>query len=195
MGCPNHPEKEEGLKACVRCGIHFCPDCTAVIAGYAYCAPCKKEGLRDIETAGRPEQYALAGIVSRFAAQLIDAVIIGFIVFLLFGLFFVLAAASETGVLGFFGLLVVFSPMPSVTAVIYEGLQLQRNGQTIGKKVMNLKVINPDGTDIQPGQAWLRGLIRLVLGGCLIDYIPALFSDERLCLHDMIAGTRVVDLT
>ena len=38
--------------------------------------------------------------------------------------------------------------------------------------------------------------MRLVLG-CLflIDYIPFFFTDEKTTLHDMVAGTRVVEST
>jgi hypothetical protein len=38
--------------------------------------------------------------------------------------------------------------------------------------------------------------MRLVLEGCIsiIDYIPAAFTDEKTALHDMVAGTRVVEI-
>jgi len=35
--------------------------------------------------------------------------------------------------------------------------------------------------------------IRTVLGCLCITYIPAFFTPERLTVHDMVAGTRVVE--
>jgi uncharacterized RDD family membrane protein YckC len=70
---------------------------------------------------------------------------------------------------------------------------LQRRGQTLGKMALRIKVVTPDGGDISPGQAWGRAVLKLALGTCMgIDYLPALFTRERTCLHDMIVKTRVV---
>jgi hypothetical protein len=37
--------------------------------------------------------------------------------------------------------------------------------------------------------------MRQVLASCLsiFDYIPAFFTKERTCLHDLVANTRVVN--
>ena len=69
-----------------------------------------------------------------------------------------------------------------------------KNGQTVGKMALRLRVVRPDGSRISNGQAWGRAVMRLVLG-CLfiVDYIPYFFTDEKTTLHDMVAGTRVVE--
>ena len=69
-----------------------------------------------------------------------------------------------------------------------------KNGQTLGKMALKVRVVRPDGSPISPGQAWGRVAMRTILG-CLwiVDYIPAFFTPERTTLHDMVAGTRVVD--
>jgi uncharacterized RDD family membrane protein YckC len=74
-------------------------------------------------------------------------------------------------------------------------MMVKKNGQTVGKIVLQVRVVRPDGSPITTGQAWGRTLLRLVLG-CLIilDYIPIFFTEEKTTLHDMIAGTRVIDV-
>ena len=43
-----------------------------------------------------------------------------------------------------------------------------KNGQTVGKMALRLRVVRPDGSPITTGQAWGRAVMRLVLG-CLCD--------------------------
>jgi uncharacterized RDD family membrane protein YckC len=79
--------------------------------------------------------------------------------------------------------------------IVYEGLMLQRRSQTLGKMALGLKVVTPEGRSIGRGQAWGRAALKILLGSCMgIDYIPALFTRERTCFHDMLARTRVVRL-
>jgi uncharacterized RDD family membrane protein YckC len=69
-----------------------------------------------------------------------------------------------------------------------------KDGQTLGKMALKVRVVRPDGSPMSTGQVWGRVVMRTVLG-CLwiVDYIPAFFTQEKTTLHDMIAGTRVVD--
>ena len=66
-------------------------------------------------------------------------------------------------------------------------------GQTIGKMIMNLRVIGDDGRPIDAGGGMLRAagcmLVPLTLG---LSYVPALFTSDHRALHDRLAGTRVV---
>jgi len=73
--------------------------------------------------------------------------------------------------------------------------ELFRNGQTIGKKVMKIKVINDDGTPITFATSLIRNLLRTV------DFLPVMFgaglissvSNNRFQrLGDLAAGTVVV---
>jgi uncharacterized RDD family membrane protein YckC len=79
------------------------------------------------------------------------------------------------------------------TPFVYEGLFLQWNGQTIGKRALGIMVVKSDGAGISAGQAWGRAAMRLVLGFCwLVDYVPAFFVKDKRCLHDLAASTWVV---
>lgn len=79
-------------------------------------------------------------------------------------------------------------------------LPLSQTGQTWGKKVMKIKIVDLDGN--KPDLATLLGkryLFQNGIGlipclGALISLVDILmiFRQDRRCLHDQIAGTRVV---
>jgi uncharacterized RDD family membrane protein YckC len=71
-----------------------------------------------------------------------------------------------------------------------------RNSQSIGKKIMHIKVVRSDGTPVTLGRLfWLRnvvnGLISIVPLYGLIDAL-FIFGESRQCLHDKIADTIVI---
>jgi uncharacterized RDD family membrane protein YckC len=73
---------------------------------------------------------------------------------------------------------------------------VNRNGQSIAKKLLGIKVVRTDGSPVSIGRIiWLRnvvnGLISIVP---LYGFVDALFifGESRQCLHDRIAGTIVV---
>ncbi len=145
-----------------------------------------------------PEPYdvddkeKLADIGDRFLAQLIDggalAVLIGFS-FLWF------AVEEPLGVL--MGVLFVIS------LVTLQWYLLTTQGQTIGKSLMKIRIVRYD-TDENPGFGRAVGLRELVPGfigaiplfGALFTLVDILFifGQERRCIHDYIAGTKVIDV-
>lgn len=92
----------------------------------------------------------------------------------------------------------------SVGVLILLAIQiylLTTRGQTVGKKLLAIKIVNFDN-EANPGfvKAFLlRGLVNGLIG-----YIPIvgwvytlvdicfIFRDDRRCLHDLLAGTKVV---
>jgi len=75
-------------------------------------------------------------------------------------------------------------------------LYVARNGQTIAKKLLNIKVVRSDGSKASLGRIfWLRNFVPGLLNITIIFYFidPLfIFGDERQCLHDKIADTIVV---
>jgi uncharacterized RDD family membrane protein YckC len=75
-----------------------------------------------------------------------------------------------------------------------------RNGQTIGKKLLGIKVVRTSGAKAGLGRIfWLRNVIINVVGlipivGALVALADALliFRESRKCLHDQIADTIVI---
>jgi uncharacterized RDD family membrane protein YckC len=196
MPCKNHPEEVVGLVTCSRCGAEFCPSCIIELAGAFYCAACKREQVRDLESGVDGTQLDLASILRRFAALLVDWI-------LAFG---AAVAALAVALPGFFRPFGGPAPTPEATwfillyavvlgiPLLYEGIMLSWRGQTLGKMAFGVKVVTPEGNDISPGQAWLRTLMKVLLAMLYyVTFIAALFSRERKALHDTIARTRVVN--
>lgn len=90
-----------------------------------------------------------------------------------------------------------------IALAIYQIYLLATRGQTLGKRWMKVKIVKVDGSS--PGfvgavllRAFVNGIICAVpyLGSiyALVD-ILFIFREDRRCIHDLIAGTRVVSAT
>lgn len=194
MPCPQHPLIEHGLERCARCDGEFCPDCVAWLRERPYCAPCKFEDVRNLLSGIVPGALDLASRGRRFAGLWLDGFITGMASYaLIIPLVLAVGAAGAMGGKPPVWLVFVMYPIFLGVPVVYEALMLQRRGQTVGKMALGVKVVTPDGGDISKGQAWGRAVLKLILGSCMgIDYLPAFFTHDRTCLHDLIAKTRVV---
>lgn len=78
---------------------------------------------------------------------------------------------------------------------LYFTLTTAFGGQTLGKRVFNLKVVRADGMPISIFRSFLRWLCSIVFSvplflGCLI----AAFRNDRRALHDLVSGTKVVQI-
>jgi uncharacterized RDD family membrane protein YckC len=83
--------------------------------------------------------------------------------------------------------------LPMAIGITYQAVMLATRGQTFGKMALSVRVVRTDGTPITPAQAWGREVLRAVLNFLyVIDYIPAFFTKERTCIHDLAARTRVI---
>ncbi|HYN21036.1 MAG TPA: RDD family protein [Thermoanaerobaculia bacterium] len=201
MPCKNHPYIEDNLTRCSRCAEAFCPDCIVEIGGLPYCLSCKTESMRDLRSGVPISELDMATIGRRFGAIFLDGLILTAPLILLVLLVFLPLGMVEPGdetippYLAIFGNIFV-SLVAAFAYVVYEGLMLAAGGQTVGKKAMRIKVVSAEGGEISRGQAWGRAFSRQLLGlvPCLglVDYLFA-FGQERTCIHDMMAKTRVVN--
>jgi uncharacterized RDD family membrane protein YckC len=135
-----------------------------------------------------------AGIVSRTVALAIDAaaLTIGFaiasgVLGLILSLFTAVEVSSPGAVLGAAGLW-------SVVVASYFVLFWTLTGETPGMRLMALRVSNGAGDPPRFGKALLR-LVGMILAAIpfFAGYLPILFDDRRRGLHDMLAGTVVVE--
>lgn len=127
-----------------------------------------------------------AGPVPRALAWGIDSLIKHSI---LFGALLFLGFLGQTG----FGLwLIALFTMEWFYPVLFE---VFREGATPGKKVFGIKVVNDDGTPIDPSASLIRNLLRAV------DFLPLaygfgllsmLFNHNFQRLGDLAAGTLVI---
>jgi uncharacterized RDD family membrane protein YckC len=66
------------------------------------------------------------------------------------------------------------------------------DGQTIGKRVVGVRVARPDGAPVDPTVAAGRAAMRLVSGLALgLGFLWAAWDPEKRTWHDMVADTRV----
>lgn len=89
----------------------------------------------------------------------------------------------------------------SIILLVIQVVMLSTRGQTIGKRILGIRVVRyPDGSHAGFLHAWLLRnfipfLIQLVPWiGFAFWIVDAcfIFTQERRCLHDLIAGTKVV---
>lgn len=147
------------------------------------------------EKKGQEKQVVkVIGFELRLAAFLIDAVFVGFFSLLL-GVF--------VGLIAYLLLWLTPSSLEHLERVIvicgiifslaYYIVSWAREGQTIGKTTLGLRVVGPDGKPPSWGQAVLRYVGYLVNGVLLsLGFVWILFDDKRQGWHDKIARTYVV---
>jgi uncharacterized RDD family membrane protein YckC len=195
MICSNHVEVSEGVRPCARCLRAYCADCLVTIQGQPFCATCKTEKLLDIQSGSDAAVLRFATLSRRLAAQWIDGILFGIPIVFAVGVFlyFGLDHGKEPSPFLMIGM-VFFAAAFFLGFIAYEALMLGYRGQTLGKMLLHIKVVRPDGLPISKGQAWGRALVRGVMVQMLAfaNYLPAFFTNERTCVHDMAAKTRVV---
>jgi uncharacterized RDD family membrane protein YckC len=122
-------------------------------------------------------EYELADVGVRFVAIIIDGFIMGAVTGLLFG-----TGGEVGGGIGF------------LLTVAYNWFFWTRwNGQTPGKRMMGLRVIKADGSEMSDIDAIIRAVGYYVSGFVMaLGYIWALFDDQKRAWHDLFAGTLVV---
>jgi uncharacterized RDD family membrane protein YckC len=98
------------------------------------------------------------------------------------------------------GTTLLWAAIGMVVFVIVQGWPLHQSGQTWGKRVLSIRIVDLDGN--KPSLPRLLGLRYLlmhavaqvpVVGLLVLVLVDPLmiFREDRRCLHDLIAGTRV----
>lgn len=153
----------------------------------------------DFSFAAQP-QAPLAGRAARLGAALLDLLLLGSPVLLLFG---------PDAMRAFHGsgapdaiLVPIFLFFGGILAILLVQIFfLTRDGQSLGKKALRLRIVGLH--DDRPPGFVRTVLLRALANGVLIGvpffgalYFLAdsltIFSEDRRCIHDHIAGTRVV---
>ena len=177
---------------------------------YAAPAPDLADAPSDPSIPG-PHNHASLG--ERLLGKIIDTLVILPVIFLIglvFAIIFTKALSENPNTLqklsGNSGFEIFPSiVMPLAIMVIYMAIQWtfwKATGQSIGKKVMKTRIVNLDGSQANVrtiafkryGPIAILSMIPVV--GGLIGLVDALlvFRGERNCLHDDIAGTRVIKI-
>ncbi|NDV77935.1 RDD family protein [Dysgonomonas sp. 511] len=140
--------------------------------------------------------YETAGLGQRILAYLIDWVVILIWVFGWIWLFSKIVPYSIWDAGDY--LPIIIWVMYIVPVLFYDFIFETLNyGQSPGKMVMNIRVINLDGTTPSTGSYLLRWLFRLVdfsLTNAVVGVIMVAVNKKNQRLGDLLAGTTVVDL-
>ena len=160
------------------------------------CGECKPAFLQRLKE-GVPATSTLpiATFWQRFGAKLIDFIILCSVgMFFLFGIgaFSAFGRVSNEVLLVQVAFQSVFLLLNAAYSIFFIG----RFGQTPGKMLLKIKVVNSDGSPVSYGKATGRYFAEILSGMvCYIGYIMAAFdSKEVRALHDHICSTRVVNL-
>ncbi len=156
----------------------------------------------DVDVAD-PAQYELASRWARLFGALLDGIIVGmaFVPFL-----FLIGYYDSFGDPG-------AAALPTMTAfvtpavgyvvlyIVFNGYLLHTSGQSIGKRVLGTRIVSVQTGKILPLS---RVIFLRFLPFTLAAYVPligpiiglannlAIFTSSKRCLHDYIAGTKVV---
>ncbi len=146
----------------------FCSNCGTELSDQALACP----------TCGQPTAAPAAALDyadfwTRVGGAIIDAILVG-----------VLSYVLRVGAPWFAGLFIGF---------LYHWLTVAYwNGQTVGRKVLNIRVCSPDGSIVDSGAAAGRAAMRIVSGIPFgLGFLWAAWDPEKRTWHDMIANTRV----
>lgn len=155
-----------------------------------------------------PPQPVYAGMGKRLLAAIIDGILIslggipGWIVIMISAVGAVSTADSRGKIsddaagamMGgiFLGYFLLF--IGSVLVWLFQIYLLGRDGATLGKRWLKLKVVDQTGQPLGFGKAFLRELVKQLLGGlCFLLYLWPLFDNQKQGLWDKLFNTHVYD--
>jgi uncharacterized RDD family membrane protein YckC len=134
-----------------------------------------------------------ANVWKRFVASLIDGIVL-YIVQALVGFALGLVIGGAAGEQGAGAAVLVATVAGIVISWLYYAIQESSPKQaTIGKQAMGLVVTDMNGEKISFAKASIRSFAKYLSAIILaIGYIMAFFTEKKQGLHDMIAGTLVI---
>jgi len=136
------------------------------------------------------EQLTYAGFSKRIFASLIDGVIIFFIAVVPLIVIGMVGASKET--MDVRPILVQLLVL--MGGWIYEAAMNSSSKQaTLGKMALGIKVTDLEGNRISFGKATGRHFGKYLSSCMYVGYLMAAFTQKNQALHDIIAGTLVLD--
>lgn len=165
-----------------------------------------KAAVRDIFASDEP--FVLADRGTRLGAAILDGIIFAVMVYIpLVVPMMVISGSSDMRTVvettvetnGFPPVVLAGFAFGMVGFVVWAWLNVMyvlRNGQTIAKKWLKIKVVRSDGSPASLGRIfWLRNFVNGLLGIIpMYGMVEVLFifGNSRQCLHDKLADTIVV---
>jgi uncharacterized RDD family membrane protein YckC len=191
------------MHACVECHKMFRTDEMLQYENVWVCPTCKPVFFQRLkEGATVKGQLTLASIGHRFAAVFCDGLLLGVLMVILlfpmyvalFGVFSNIHPGTPPTMPTFsIGFRIYQYAVSYGLPAAYEIFFIGTYGATLGKMLMKIKVVTPEGGRISYWRATGRHFAKLLSGIiCYIGYLMAFWDEEKRALHDRLAGTRVV---
>jgi len=147
-----------------------------------------------------PEENELAGRGSRFAAAMLDGIIatIAVVPVMIGADFEAMKTGDFMNAFSSVGLGIAGIATLALIGVTFH--LVYKNGQTVGKKLLGIKVVRSDFSRASLARIfWLRNIVNAIPGMIpfvgnfygIVDH-ALIFSERRQCVHDKIADTVVV---
>lgn len=138
-------------------------------------------------------EYELGSVGDRIVGSLIDGIIKGAYAIIVMAIF--VFGNSKV----FSGAYVMFIVLLALPFIFYNlASELLLNGQSVGKKVMGIKVISLNGEQPSFSQylnRWLFRLIDFTFSGYIIGVIMVAATEKKQRVGDLVAGTVLVKTT
>ena len=141
-------------------------------------------------------EYKLSSLSKRFGALLIDGIIISIIAKLLsFPFGFSFTPWNDFGSGFHFWNFAEYSTWTGIIGLLYYSVMESSNrGATFGKQALHIRVFDEDGQNLNLSKALMRNIVKVICGSTfLIGFIVAAFTKNKQALHDIFAGTVVVE--
>lgn len=170
-----------------------CPHCGAQDYGTPFCVSCQRPFVREPGhgfSRETPESgKTLAGFFRRFFAFFFDVILLSLVADLV-RFSFSIGSGDPAGPAGFDAPAVI----SFVLFILYFTLFTADGGQTLGKRLLGIRVVLRDGGSISQRTAFLRTIGYLLSGffGTFLGFLWALWDRSNQTWHDKIAGTVVV---
>ena len=143
-----------------------------------------------------------AGVGSRIVAIIIDTIILAIIMAVIaipFGMsaaLLTMAPADPMAAVAAMGAFGTLSGLMILIGLLYFTYLEGTSGQTLGKKLMSIKVVKEDGKKPTMTDAFVRTILRIIdaqiSGTYLIGFILILATEKKQRLGDIAAKTIVV---
>ncbi|HTL17468.1 MAG TPA: RDD family protein [Patescibacteria group bacterium] len=185
-----------GQVACAECGGVFNVEDTIAYGNARVCARCKPVFLQKLAEGAKLNtgDMVFAGFWTRFAAVMIDGVLLFFVNMAtnaVAAVMFGTAARNQPAAVIVFQVILFFFNL--AVNLGYETMMIGKYGATLGKMAMKVTVVTGDGEKLTYLRALGRYFAKLLSGFTLgIGYLMAAFDDEKRALHDRICNTRVI---
>ena len=202
MRCPRcHGETGHAAIRCTDCGAPLSLPEEAALPRLDREVGMERRAGRVPLSPATPEDLAAAGPVLAMPANVVELHRAGTLrrtaAWIVDGLPFALAALLLARALGggHLALELQLVAVAALASFAYQTLCHWLAGATLGKRLLGLGVVGPDGERPGPGRSALRAGAA-VLGTLLLGIGPllALFTESGQGLHDLVARTLVVDL-